>query len=367
MTGSLAMHMANELLSMPVAAATLAAAAGVLAVSGLRARRSLDLEKLPLMGVLGAFVFAAQMINFALPGGLSGHLGGGVLLAILLGPAAAILTIASILIVQCLIFQDGGLLALGCNIINIGVLPALLGWGLYRLVLGPVARASAWRQYVATWAACTVGVAGGAALVPLEARLSNVLLIPLGDFLAVMVGVHLAIGFVEGAITFAVVAYLRRARPQCLGLEGLDESRNGRVSRRAVAVTLLATAGLLAGVVSWFASAHPDGLEYSYLEHKYAGAEKVVRDAEPGSAVAAVTQWQERTAPLPDYSVRPGEASGSDAAGQSGEAQAEADGAWPNVDGWGSLAGLLGTVVTLGLLYGLSRILGRRRPVADQP
>jgi len=104
MIGLLAMHMANELLSMPVAAATLAAAAGVLAVSGLRARRSLDLEKLPLMGVLGAFVFAAQMINFALPGGLSGHLGGGVLLAILLGPAAAILTIASILIVQCLIF-----------------------------------------------------------------------------------------------------------------------------------------------------------------------------------------------------------------------------------------------------------------------
>ena len=103
---SLAMHMANELLSIPVAAATLALAAVIVAVAAAVAGRTLSPERLPLMGVMGAFVFAAQMINFSLPGmpGTSGHLGGGVLLAIVLGPAAGIVTMAAILIVQCLLF-----------------------------------------------------------------------------------------------------------------------------------------------------------------------------------------------------------------------------------------------------------------------
>ena len=204
-----AMHMANELLSVPVAAATMALGAVAVGIAARRVRRAAVDDRLPLMGVMGAFIFAAQMINFTLLGmpGTSGHLGGGVLLAILLGPAVGIVTMAAILMVQCLLFQDGGLLALGCNLINMGVLPCLLGWAIYRGVLGPAAKAKAWRQYLAAWLACIVGVTAGAGMVPLESAASGVLQVPVSQFLGVMLGVHLIIGFCEGAITFAVIAF----------------------------------------------------------------------------------------------------------------------------------------------------------------
>ena len=349
---TLAMHMANELLNVPVAAVTLAVAAIALAASAAHARRTLDVEKLPLMGVMGAFVFAAQMINFTLPGmpGTSGHLGGGVLLAILLGPSAAIVTIASVLIVQCLIFQDGGLLALGCNIINMGLVPCLLGWVVYRGALGRTGRAPAWRQYAAAWAACVVAIAVGAALVPLQASVAGRLSIPTTHFLVVMVGVHLIIGAIEGLITFAVVAYLRRVRPATLGLA--SPGAPAALSRRAVAASLVATALLFAGVVSLFASSHPDGLEWSYLEHKY-GQEEAVKPA--AETIAAVDDFQSRYSLMPDYTKRP-----ADLGKLPTEADAEAEAA----EGWGSFAGVVGTAATLLLVYGLSVLL-RKKGKAD--
>jgi len=358
-TSPLAMHMANELLNLPVAAATILVAAAALALAAARAKKTLDAEKLPLMGVMGAFVFAAQMINFTLPGmpGTSGHLGGGVLLAILLGPAAGIITIASVLIVQCLVFQDGGLLALGCNIINMGLVPCLLGWALYRGFVGRGAYLSACRQYIAAWAACLLGVTAGAALVPVQASLGGRLSIPTTHFLAVMVGVHLIIGAVEGVITFAVVAYLRRVRPAALGLEAPPGTGEG-LNRKAVAVSLVVTALLLAGVVSWFASSHPDGLEWSYLEHNYGGTEAAVRP--PSPTIAAVDEFQSRYSPMPDYS---GRAADLGAVAPESEPEEAAEDAWPNVNGWGSLAGLTGTALTLLIVYALSIIL---RPKADR-
>lgn len=346
----LAMHMANELLSIPVAVVTLVLAGAIVAAAAAAARRTLTPERLPLMGIVGAFVFAAQMINFTLPGmpGTSGHLGGGVLLAIALGPAAAIVTMAAILIVQCLLFQDGGLLALGCNIINMGVVPCLLGWGLYRVLLGQAARAKAWRQYLAAWAGCVLGVVAGAALVPVQAGVSGVLRVPVGDFLAVMIGVHLVIGLIEGLITFAVVAYLRRVRPAAIGLAGPDGAGR-RFSPRAVGASLLATALLLAGVVSWFASSHADGLE-SALDRPYGQTDGAL--SEPSPAVTRATEFQAGLAPLPDY-TRPSPG------GDDGQA---AEAAWPAVDGWGSLAGVVGTVVTLGVVYLASLAMRRRRP-----
>ncbi len=226
-----AMHMANELLSVPVAGVTLGVAAVVVAIAARVARSASGDGRIPLMGVMGAFVFAAQMINFTLPGmpGTSGHLGGGVLLAILLGPAAGIVTMAAILIVQCLLFQDGGLLALGCNMLNMGVVPCLLGWGVYRVLLGPAIKAAVWRQYLAAWAACVLGVTAGAAMVPIEAAASGVLQVPAGQFLGVMISVHLVIALCEGAVTFAVVAYLRRVRPELLGLEAFGPESMGLV------------------------------------------------------------------------------------------------------------------------------------------
>jgi len=349
----IAMHMANELLSVPVAAVTLLLGAAVVALAALRLGKGPDAERLPLMGVMGAFVFAAQMINFTIPGmpGTSGHLGGGGLLAILLGPAAGIVVMTAILIVQCLLFQDGGLLALGCNVINMALVPCILGWGVYRLLLGPARRAAAWRQYLCAWAACLLGVTAGAALVPMQAFASGVLKISFADFLGVMVGVHLLIGFIEGAITFTVVAYLRRVRPAVLGLAHAV----GRevLSRKAVAVSVIGTALLLGGVVSWFASVHPDGLEWSYMEHKYGDAQSAV--ANRSQAVASVDAWQGRWALMSDYTRRPVPL-GSEPAEEpeeqptlTGSPAGQAD--WPGVDGWGSLAGVLGTLVTLAVIY----------------
>jgi len=115
------MHMADALISPAVGGTVWAATAGLTVYSARKLKQEMDDRKLPLMGVLGAFVFAAQMINFTIPAtGSSGHLGGGMILAILLGPYAAFLTMASVLTVQALFFADGGLLALGCNIFNLG-------------------------------------------------------------------------------------------------------------------------------------------------------------------------------------------------------------------------------------------------------
>jgi len=359
----LAMHMANELLSVPIAGLTLALAAVLLSIAARRAGRATADRRLPLMGVMGAFVFAAQMINFTLPGmpGTSGHLGGGVLLAILLGPAAGIVAMAGILIVQCLLFQDGGLLALGCNIINMGVIPCLLGWGLYRFILGPVVKAAAWRQYLAAWLACVVGVTAGAAMVPVEAALSGVLQVPFGQFLGVMIGVHLIIGLCEGAITFAVIAYLRRVRPELLGL-ALDHAP---VEARGpgylvVMVSLLGTALLMAGVVGWFASTSPDGLEWSYLEHRYGSAKEAVENQSP--IVSAVDQWQAKWSPMTDYERREaplGELPSLE--------PATAESAWPNADGWRSVAGLAGTAITLGILYLLSLWMRKKAAQRQAP
>ena len=332
----LAMHMANELLSIPAAAGTIVLAAAAVAWSAFRAKKTMQSEnsheKLPLMGVMGAFVFAAQMINFTLPGlGTSGHLGGGVLLAILLGPWAAILTMAAILIVQCLLFQDGGLLALGCNIINMGLIPCLMGWGLYRVILGPVQTAKAWRQYLAAWAACLVAVTIGAAMVPVEA-LGGPLKIPTDEFLTVMVGLHLIIGFFEGLITFAVLAYLRKARPAALGLEEQEAgARRHRLHPAALAASILVTAMLIAGVVSHFASEHPDGLDWSVAN--LSARHNLSQEVSAGSPAAAANQLQEKIAPMPEYK-------------------------WQY--GWISLAGLTGTAVTLAVVLIVSRLLRRK-------
>ena len=123
------MHMADALISPAVGGAMWAAAAGLTAYSARQLNKEMDERKIPLMGVLGALVFAAQMINFTIPGtGSSGHFGGGLLLAVLLGPHAAFLTMASILTIQALFFADGGLLALGCNIFNMGFFPCFVAF-----------------------------------------------------------------------------------------------------------------------------------------------------------------------------------------------------------------------------------------------
>lgn len=331
----LAMHMANELLTPMVAWAFIVVAAAVLLYSSWRTGRTFDPAKVPLMGVMGAFVFAAQMINFPILPGTSGHFSGGVLLAILLGPHAGTLVMASILIVQCLIFQDGGLLALGANIFNMGVLPCYLGHALFVVIAG--ARPGARRLYSAVFISTLIGMVSGAAMVPVQAALSGVAAVPFGKFLSVMVGLHLLVALGEAIITFLVVGYLVKVRPQSLGkvAERLVAAGAG-LSNRAVVASIAVVALLLGAVVSHLASGWADALESVTAQEEAGDAALVKHDADP--LMVKVSEWQARTAPLPDYALR--------------DASSAA---------WTSVSGVVGTAVTLLIVWVIGIALRRNR------
>ena len=292
------MHMADALVSPALGGTMWAASAGLAAWCGHTLREARDDSRVPLMGVLGAFVFAGQMINFSIPGtGSSGHLGGGLILAILLGPQAALLVLASVLTVQALFFADGGLLALGCNIINLGFFPAFVA---YPLVYRPLVGSSyaGGRAWAAAVVAAVVGLQLGALGVVLETSFSEISDLPLGTFLLLMQPIHLAIGVVEGLATAAVVAFVARARPETLGVTpAASESRAGL---RSVLVGLGLAAVLLGGVVSWFASSAPDGLEWSIA--RSSGRDEVA--VAPGPIHTVLAGVQEKTALLPDYGFK---------------------------------------------------------------
>lgn len=169
-----------------------------------------DEHIVPLMGVMGAFVFAAQMINFSIPGtGSSGHLVGGILLSAILGPWAALLTLASVLVIQCLVFADGGFMALGANILNMAVLSCLAA---YPLLFRPLIKrgASPGRIIAASLLASVVGLELGALAVTIETEASGITALPMGRFLLFMLPIHLFIGIGEGLATAAVICGVQR-------------------------------------------------------------------------------------------------------------------------------------------------------------
>jgi cobalt/nickel transport system permease protein len=339
------MHMANELLSIPVATGTLAIAGGGLGFICRKVRQVIAADKLALMGILGAFVFAAQMVNFQLPAmpGTSGHLIGAVLLAIILGPHLAAIVISSVVIVQCLIFQDGGLLALGCNIINMALVPSYLGYFLYRTITN--GRFSSLKVYIGAMIACLIATETGATLVTIEAALSGVLAVPFSTFLITMVGVHFLVGFIEGLVTVAVLAYIQQLRPDIVA-----DSLPGtiRLSKKAVLATLLFFAVLTGAGLSLLASKLPDGLEWSYAERPdQPGFQTIVSN--PDARITAVDELQSKYSLMPDYSVRaskPGNVTGS-------QAHAGA--------GWTSFAGILGSAVTMAVIWLTAWMLRRRQ------
>ena len=210
------MHMADALISPAVGGAMWAATAGLTVYSARKLKQEMDDRKLPLMGVLGAFVFAAQMINFTIPAtGSSGHLGGGMILAILLGPYAAFLTMASVLTVQALFFADGGLLALGCNIFNLGFFPCFIAYPLiYKKLVGE--RPTQGRILLGAMAAAILSLQMGAFGVVMETWFSGISELPFSTFVLMMQPIHLAIGIVEGLVTATVVAFVWKARPEIL-------------------------------------------------------------------------------------------------------------------------------------------------------
>lgn len=330
------MHMADALVSPAVGGVMWAAAGGVGLLCARRVRERIEGGTLPLMGVAGAFVFAAQMINFTIPAtGSSGHLGGGLLLAAMLGPHAAFLAMASVLTIQALLFADGGLLALGCNVFNLGFLPAFVA---YPLVYRPLARGvpSRARLTVAAVLAAVLALQLGALGVVLQTTASGISALPLVPFLLLMQPVHLAIGLVEGLATAAVLLFVREARPEVLEAAS-DGGDLGRGAMRATAGALLLVALLTGGALSWLASTRPDGLEWSIAG--VTGSEEL--PAPETRAHGALAALQERVALLPDYGFR--------SAGEASEGEHDGT-AWPAPDVGTSVSGLVGSALTLALL-----------------
>jgi len=219
----LAMHIPDGFLSggVAAAAAVLAIAAGGYALRV--AYRDLDEDRVPLLGVLAAFIFAVQMLNFPVAGGTSGHLLGAALAAVLLGPWLACLVMAVVLTAQAFVFADGGITALGANILNMGVLGALLAG----LLLAGAARASQTRGAflgavgVAAWLAVMIG----ATATSLELAASDT--VPLDTALPAMLGVHALIGIGEAVITVAAVSAVLASRPDLVAMKVPSERATG--------------------------------------------------------------------------------------------------------------------------------------------
>lgn len=209
------MHIPDGFLNTGTSIAAWAVSAGGVGYAARRAGRELGERQVPLMGVTAAFIFAAQMLNFTVAGGTSGHLLGGALAAILLGPWGAMLVLTSVLAVQALLFQDGGLLALGANILNMAVIGVLVGWLVYnglKRLLGQ----RTWATMVSGFAAAWFSVVIAALAASAELAISGTS--PWGVVLPAMGVVHMLIGVGEGLITVAVLAFLRAARPDLLEL-----------------------------------------------------------------------------------------------------------------------------------------------------
>jgi len=335
------MHMANELLSVPVAATSLAVASAAVAAICRSLRRAVSSDKFAMMGVLGAFVFAAQMVNFQLPflPGTSGHMVGAVLLAIILGPAMASIVMTSIIIVQCLIFQDGGLLALGCNVINMALIPSFLGFAVYS-ILAPITNRNT-GLYASAIAASIIAVEVGACMVPVQAALSGILTIPFKTFLWTMLGVHFLIGIVEGAATAAVLAYLGQVRPDIVKGKLPGQIR---LQKKTVLITFALAAVALGTVLSLFASSNPDGLEWSYMERPDNPNFKPIV-ANHSATIIAADELQTKLAPLPDYT----------APTPNGSA------------GWTSLSAIIGSGLTMACIYGSSIFIRRKQSQCTMP
>jgi cobalt/nickel transport system permease protein len=238
------MHIPDGFLATPVWLSLDAAALPAVGYLASRAQREFEDTRVPLLGVMGAFVFAAQMINFPVGVGTSGHLVGSALLAVTLGPAAAAIVMTAILAIQALVFQDGGILALGANVLNMAVAGVLAGYLPYHLLASRARRAG-------IFAGAVLSVYCGAMLAILELRLSGV---PMPQPVVTLAATVFAVtALIEGAITVAVVGAIERLSPRMA-------ARRPSANRRVLAALAL-VAVVLATVGALFASAWPDGLE----------------------------------------------------------------------------------------------------------
>lgn len=322
------MHMADALLAPGVAGIMYACSTAAAGHSIQKLDKDKEDQLVPVMGVMGAFVFAAQMINFTIPGtGSSGHLCGGMLLTAVVGPYAAFLTMIGVLLIQCLLFADGGLMALGANVWNMAFYGCFVGALIWRAFM----RKGITRKKIiaASLLGCVLTLQLGAFSVTLETLASGITELPFTAFLAVMQPIHLAIGLVEGAVTAAVLVFLQEARPSLLWQAESADSQKQPMTLRGVLGVMAVLAAVTAGLLSLFASAFPDGLEWSM--QRLTGSTELEAT---GSVQAFFARIQSLTALLPDYNL----AGSESAAG-------------------GSAAGLIGAAVVLAAVVLLGKII----------
>ena len=308
------MHMADALLA-PAVAATMYVASGTAAgISIHQLKKEEEPQKLPVMAVTAALVFAGQMINYTIPGtGSSGHMCGGMLLSALLGPQAGFLSMIVILAIQCLFFADGGLMALGANIWNMAFYGCFVG---YFLIWRPIIRgkwfgsgkgAMRGRIIAASVIGCILTLQLGAFSVVLETSLSGITELPFGAFVTLMQPIHLAIGLVEGLITSAVLCFVFETRPELLcDVKEADGTLKSRTSLGTVVAILAAVAVLVGGGLSLLASSNPDGLEWALFGNQEEGYSANMGLDEENFGVASdlaekAGSLQEATSFLPDY------------------------------------------------------------------
>lgn len=279
----------------------------VLALAVSNTRRDLDERLVPLAGIMAAFIFAAQMLNFPVAGGTSGHFVGAALAFIVLGPWLGLLAMTAVVAVQALLFQDGGLLAMGANILVMGIVPGFVAYAVYRLGRGRAANVRLIVSGLAAWLSVMAAALVTALLLAFSGASSLNIVLP------AMLGVHALIGIGEALITLAALSFIRATRPSLLD-EGAAVGKGGWVVG-GIAVALLLV------LIAPFASGHPDGLEW----------------------VAETTGFLEsaQDAPysiLPDYTIP--------ALGETGLSTI--------------IAGVLGVLVVAALVYLAARLL--RRP-----
>ncbi|PVE10693.1 energy-coupling factor ABC transporter permease [Streptomyces scopuliridis] len=337
------MHVPDGFIDLPVSAATGAVAAGAVAVSLRGARRELDERTAPLAGLVAAFIFAVQMLNFPVAAGTSGHLLGGALAAILVGPYTGVLCISVVLLMQGILFADGGLTALGVNITDMAVVTTVVAYALFRALVKILPRTRR-SVTVSSFVAALVSVPAAALAFTFFYWIGGTTDIPIGKVLTGMVGVHVLIGIGEAAITALTVGAVIAVRPDLVyGARGLSAPLKLRVggelvdaapasgpgpvaarSTRKVWATGLVTALVLAGFVSFYASASPDGLE------KVAADQGIDRKTEPHHT---------GDSPLADYGVK------------------DVDDARIS----GGLAGVIGVAATVVVGSGVFWVVRRRR------
>lgn len=295
--GGIDMHMADALIA-PVVAGTMYACSTLAAGYSIKkVRQEDDPKKIPVMGVMGAFVFATQMINFTIPGtGSSGHLCGGMLLSAMLGPFAGFLTMIAVLFIQCLMFADGGILALGCNVWNMAFYGCFLG---SLLVWKPFMKNGAGKTKIiaASIIGCVLTLQLGAFSVVLETTASGISELPFSVFIATMQPIHLAIGTVEGLITAAVLVFVYETRPELLW--GVNENKKAKLSFKKTILILAVAAAFIAGLLSLVASEYPDGLEWSI--ERLTGSTELEAT---GGIYDTLANAQEAIAILPDYAFK---------------------------------------------------------------